>query len=860
MPQPGDKSSVPTPAASSQEGAGRRWPKLSVLLTAGAGVLLALGGLIWWQVTRNAGPPPSELHAQALRWLEEGSETALSRARRAALRLRKLDYRDPEFGGGVEYILGICAFRDALAPDAADTEDQLAQATRHLLEAERLALDESRRPDWSYALGTSLHRTGRWEQARPLLEDAVEGYPPGRLDATLQLAEIAIDVEVPQDLEHSLARCRALLDEPGLNGETVDLVYLLTARLLLALERGAEVQPLLERRGSDPRVPPERMKSDAAVIVAAQVAMAAGGADGHLEALRLLDPISRRSGLEQTYSSRASYLMGAAEEALGRLEADAGRTTAAASHFDAAVTHYERTAKRYGSLDESLAAQLRAATLLRQADRNEEALTTYQQVLERVKPDVSFRNRWLTLAAFREAVQTAWTEWLDADNYPAAIAISERMSPLFDPLKARELHAIANQRWAEHLEQELQRAPRADRPARLPQVRQRWQESGRAWSELADELKTTSRYTDALWTSADHFRRGHDFRQAHTQLTRFVQAQPRKQLPLALVRLGQVLLDLDEPAEAQTQLERVTREYPRDVAAIEARYLTGEALLEQQKLDAAESAWRQLLSAADLTPAAREWKQALFSLGRLVYHRAVIARRQAESERLADDPDGRARRLDEAFRRWDEAVLRLEEFLERYPDVPEAVEARYMLAKSLAQRSERARLRLAVADTENARLELRREMYADLEQASIEFLELRTTLTTRQTVDGLDPLEERILRDCCFEGAHMLYALGQYREAITHYSSAANRYAQDPRVLLAYLQMANCNERLGRPAETRSLVEQARVLLDGMPPETFEMQLTSLDRDEWQAWIDWARDALDTDSSEPAGAAASAIP
>jgi hypothetical protein len=321
-----------------------------------------------------------------------------------------------------------------------------------------------------------------------------------------------------------------------------------------------------------------------------------------------------------------------------------------------------------------------------------------------------------------------------------------------------------------------------------------------------------------------------------------------------------VLLDLDEPAEAQTQLERVTREYPRDVAAIEARYLTGEALLEQQKLDAAESAWRQLLSAADLTPAAREWKQALFSLGRLVYHRAVIARRQAESERLADDPDGRARRLDEAFRRWDEAVLRLEEFLERYPDVPEAVEARYMLAKSLAQRSERARLRLAVADTENARLELRREMYADLEQASIEFLELRTTLTTRQTVDGLDPLEERILRDCCFEGAHMLYALGQYREAITHYSSAANRYAQDPRVLLAYLQMANCNERLGRPAETRSLVEQARVLLDGMPPETFEMQLTSLDRDEWQAWIDWARDALDTDSSEPAGAAASAIP
>jgi tetratricopeptide (TPR) repeat protein len=262
-----------------------------------------------------------------------------------------------------------------------------------------------------------------------------------------------------------------------------------------------------------------------------------------------------------------------------------------------------------------------------------------------------------------------------------------------------------------------------------------------------------------------------------------------------------------------------------------------------------------MLSAADLTPAAREWRQALFSLGRLQYHRAVIARRQAESEGTAGDPAARAALLDEAFSRWDEAVSRLEEYLERYSDAAEATEARYVLAKSRSQRAERARLRLAAADTENARLELRREMHADLEQASLELLELRTTLTARQNVDGLDPLEERILRDCYFEGAHTLYALGEYREAIAHYSSAANRYGQDPRVLLAYLQMANCNERLGRPAETRSLVEQARVLLDGMPPETFETRLTSLSRDEWKQWIDWSRDALDTDAPDLTGAA-----
>jgi TolA-binding protein len=543
--------------------------------------------------------------------------------------------------------------------------------------------------------------------------------------------------------------------------------------------------------------------------------------------------------------------MGRAEEALGELELRANRPAAAASRFDAAVNHYERTAKRYGAFDEGPAAQLRAADLLRRASRNEEALSAYRESLEPLPKAAAFRNRWLTVAEFRRAVHAAWSEWLDAGHYPAAIALAERMSPLFDSLQARESQAIANQRWAEQLERELGEAPRAERPARLPSLRQRWQESGRAWAELAEELKTTVRYTDALWTSADHYRRGHNFVLAHQQLAKFIDARPRKQLPVALVRFGQVLLDLDRPELAQAQFERVRAEFPLDVAAIEARFLLGEALLERQELDAAEDVWRQMLSAADITPAAREWRQALFSLGRLLYHRAVIARRQAESEGVADDPAARQTLLDEAFARWDDAATRLEEYLNRYPETAEALEARYMLAKALVHRSERPRLKLATADTENARLELRREMQANLEQASLEFLELRTTLTALQSGDGLDPLEERMLRDCHFEAAHTLYALGHYREAITHYSSAANRYAQDPRVLLAYLQMANCNERLGRPAETRSLVEQAKVLLDGMPAETFDPQLTALAKDDWKAWIDWSRQALETDAPRP---------
>jgi tetratricopeptide (TPR) repeat protein len=822
------------------------------LLAAAGSVVLAVGAFVFWQSARTPEPPPRELLAQALRWLDEGSDDmSRRRARRTGMRLRDLEYRDPEFGGGVEFVLGLCAFREAQLPEAVDRDEQYAQAARHLREAERLALDEVRRPEWSYALGTSLHYTGDWEQARPLLQEAVETWPAGRVDSTLQLAEIAIDANAADELERSLGRCRALLEGPDLAGESADDLYLLTTRLLLALGRRQEADELLTRRQSDSRVPRSRLGSDATVVLKAQVVMAAGDRDSLLRAIELLEPVSRRSGLEQTFPSRASYLMGRAEEALGNLAVERNRPVDAASRFDAAVNHYERTAKRYGAFDEGLAAQLRSADLLRRASRNEEALTAYRQALEHVRLRAAFRNRWLSLAEFRRAIQAAWSEWLDEGHYAAAIALTERMSPLFETLVAREMQALANQRWAEALARELERLPREERAAKLPQLRQRWQESGRAWADLADELKTTARYTDALWTSADHFRRGQSFVLAHEQLARFVDARPRKQLPVALVRLGEVLLDLDRPEEAQTQFERVRAEFPLDVAAIEARYLLGEALLERQQLDAAEDAWRRMLSAADITPAAREWRQALFSLARLLYHRAVIARRMAESAQVAQDPVLRQPLLDEAFQRWDEAIARLEELLNRYPNAAEVVQVRYMLAKSLVHRSERPRLKLATADTENARLELRREMQANLEQASLEFLELRTALSNRQSTDGLDALEERMLRDCHFEAAHTLYALGNYREAITHYSSAANRYAQDPRVLLAYLQMASCNERLGRPAETRSLVEQAKVLLDGMPADSFEPQLTALAKDDWRAWVEWSRHALETDGPRP---------
>jgi hypothetical protein len=80
-----------------------------------------------------------------------------------------------------------------------------------------------------------------------------------------------------------------------------------------------------------------------------------------------------------------------------------------------------------------------------------------------------------------------------------------------------------------------------------------------------------------------------------------------------------------------------------------------------------------------------------------------------------------------------------------------------------------------------------------------------------------------------------------FEEAIVRYGGAANRYPDDPQVLLAYMQMSNCNDRLGKADEARSMLEQARIIHRGMTDAAFEPQLTNMNKKDWSGWIEWAR-------------------
>ena len=368
-------------------------------------------------------------------------------------------------------------------------------------------------------------------------------------------------------------------------------------------------------------------------------------------------------------------------------------------------------------------------------------------------------------------------------------------------------------------------------------------------------MKTSADYPNALRISAEHFRRGHDFENSLKHWNQFINTRPKARLAEALVNRGKILMDLDHLDEAQLEFQLVIDSFPTDAAAFEAQYVLGVCHLEQNDLDGAEKAWRTIITSDSLTPAAKQWQLSQVSLGKLMYHTAVMKKATAQSPRSKLSPTEREDLLEEAFKRWDGAIHHLGLFLafvardSRHPEAVRAKpEARYLLARAFRHAAGKPQQKLESAETENARLELRRTMQDLLSQARDGYRTLQSELRALEEIDMLGDLERRLLRDCFFELAHTYFMLADFgldsaadnfNKAIVAYQSAANRYQHDPQVILAYIQISKCHERLGEKSYARSSLEQAKVILKQLPDESFASNSTSMSKVEWLEWLEW---------------------
>ncbi len=225
----------------------------------------------------------------------------------------------------------------------------------------------------------------------------------------------------------------------------------------------------------------------------------------------------------------------------------------------------------------------------------------------------------------------------------------------------------------------------------------------------------------------------------------------------------------------------------------------------------AERLLRANLEDGYLTPESSEWRDSLFAYGALLHN--------------AD--------------RDDEAIPRLEEFVERYPDSPDLIQARYFAAESYRRSARVPRERLDNDTIETSRIAHYKQMQQLLSSAIAQYDKVQDILTRRQEQADLEPSDRAILRNCYFARSEALFQLNRFEDAIRAYSAAMNHYQHEPEVLEALVQIAACYRRLGKPEEARGTLAQAKVILTRIPADANFKATTNMTREEWLHMLDW---------------------
>lgn len=811
----------------------RKWSRRRIGI-AGT-ILLMLLGLVLWQATKPKDAPPAERQQQAMELLEPEHDSPRNRrlARKIALELEESRFHDPDFPGASAYILGMVAFRDGLEADESKREERFALAVEHLKDAERLALNSQYRDEWAYALGCSLHALGSPVEARPYIEEALESSPERRRELTGNLIEIYLELKNPALLPKALMYAEDLLktlEEQNAEQHEIHLAMLLKAQVLVALNRIAEAHAAL------PDVDPTQDANLGVRIIQAQTRMALDTPGDTLSARETLSSVLSSSGLSERQARQTHYLLGVCEESLGDI--------------DRAISQYERTSARYPQTHEGVAAALKEARLLQKAGRDEEALSAFEEALTTVSDPNTYHNRWLGIEQFREQVLFAWNEWAERSDFQNAIALARLMPPLFSVIEARELEARAYEKWAEAYESQNAALLVQDPKNYKRHARERWNASGDAYAALADLQQSSPKYADILWTSAEHYLRAFRFQKAQAQLHKFLATGPKERLALAKVHLAYTQLNADDTPEALELLEETTRLQPRDPAAFRASYLMGMTHLERNDVERAQTVWRAILDSQTLGPTAKEWRDSLFALGSTLYH--VAAARTAGTNHLEQKLTKTAEPLESLktssesnLESWDESIAKLSEYVRRYPGEDHHREAQYLLSRAHQKSAGAYQAKLENAQIANEKQELAKEYHQRLRIASQILKELRAELMREEELSGLGPFHARLLQNTFFDLGDIAFAMHEYDEALLVYSSAINRYPNHVRVLLSYLQMAQCYQQLGKPEEARSTLKQAQILSQRMDNSTFQSTSTShKSREEWGAWFDWTLQML----------------
>jgi tetratricopeptide (TPR) repeat protein len=323
---------------------------------------------------------------------------------------------------------------------------------------------------------------------------------------------------------------------------------------------------------------------------------------------------------------------------------------------------------------------------------------------------------------------------------------------------------------------------------------------------------------DSQWRAAQLFDAAGRVMASVEAYGRFVKEWPRDaRVPEGLLSVGRLYQSAGMLEEAIGAYERNVKEHPKTPGAYTSAVNVARCYMavgdaaggeENGKKAAAayEKAEASLLSLVqqntDLLPTANEFRVSLFTLGELYYRR----------------------------RQWADAILRLEEALERYPDdrgpwggVPRAT---FLLAesyrKSAGEIAEAVKKDPAIAGRDA------------LESARAERLQTAGGLFTKviglfdaggpeagNSAAKLGPVEAEYLQAAYMNRAECAFDRGEYAAAIRLYDEAATRFSEEAVAVRAYVQIVNAYLALKEPTQAAAAAERGRWILKRIPDGAF---------------------------------------
>ena len=793
-----------------------------------------IGGTLLWYSTFSGKNAEKATLERALAKLEAHE---YADARRIAAEVRTGEGESFANVGGSFFVLGAVMVEDAREHQNLQERQTLYLiASRYLEESRIRGFPAAHEKEGLLLLGRSLHHGGRFPASVPILKEALAQNPAAKGEILYLLAEGYLHSS-PPNLEQASANARRLLAEKHLPQAERDNGLLLQGKIALAQGKYEDGRKALEKIG-----PKSSVHTTGILLSVRLLCEELKDGDAKLppqdqtrveKSLQTLAQLGQRSRVTAENQAQAELLKAVCLELLGK-----------SPEASAAYAHVRKI--HFGTPEAVAAGFFEAERLLR-GGQAEEAVSLYKQGLTEAGPAETYHNEWLPRQSLEARLPQALQTLLTAHQFTEARELAAALTPLFPDEQAYYWRAKVEHEWGAQL---LAKGTKghSQGTAHAPQsfeheARDHFSKAGAHFERLAELRIATRFYLDDLMDSARDYLTGQSYSRAIHVLRTFLKEDPNSGEEEARVSLGEALLAVGQTDEGLKVLEDAIAFAPRHPSTYRARYLASAGYEELGKIAQARRQLSDNLYNFSLTPESNDWRDSIFLLGRLVYHEA-LAQEAKSREAGVDLKNPEFRRpglkvLEQAEGLFQEAARILEEAVERYPSAPQAIEARYFLADAHRQAARWPRKRLGETAIESTRGTLTREMQADLTAALKEYTLLIEKLSADPEGTGGSDVARGILRNSYFAKADVLFDQGKLEDALTAYSAATSRYQHEPEALEAYVQIAACYRRLGRIAEARGTLEQARVVLARMKPDANFTKTTPYSRDEWTRLLTW---------------------